>query len=734
MRRTIAGDLIIGLVVVVGLTSLFVASFNYFVAAKKAEATFRQKADEYLRYLQESITIPLWTLDLENVRKICDALYKSESIHGIRVLNYSNEVLFDKNKGHDPHTIRRDGRIFREGMHLGTIRMTLTMKPVHQSNMATLRSNLLTMLAALVMMIGAARYLMGSFLKRPLADLIRRIDRIAEGEYGEADYSPKQREIAAITETVNRMAGKIKDREERLSLEMKDRVKAHEALLESEEKYRALFETSLDAIAITRESGEFIDVNQSFVKLFGYDKEELIRVGVENLWIHRSARSAWLKVMTREGAVMDYAIRGRRKDGRELDCILTSTARRVKTGEIHFQTICRDITLRKQTEDELRRLRTFLSNIIDSMPSVLIGVNRNRQVTHWNAEAEKKTGVPEEVAIGRLLVDVYPQMQSEMENVGRAIQECAIQAKAKIRSFAEDGEERFSDITVYPLVADGVEGAVIRIDDVTDRVRIEERMIQSEKMASVGGLAAGMAHEINNPLAGILQSAAVIERYMSPGNAGSQKAANESGATFDAVMKFMERRGVSRMLNNIRDSAERAARIVENMLSFSRKSGPYRGEHDLADLLDKTIALAENDYDLKKHFDFRNIRIIREYASGLPRIRCEGSKLQQVFLNILKNGAQAMAENRAGEACFVLRILPDDDMIRIEIEDNGPGMAEQVRRRVFEPFFTTKGVQRGTGLGLSISYFIITEQHGGSIAVESSPGQGARFIIRLPVA
>ena len=145
--------------------------------------------------------------------------------------------------------------------------------------------------------------------------------------------------------------------------------------------------------------------------------------------------------------------------------------------------------------------------------------------------------------------------------------------------------------------------------------------------------------------------------------------------------------------------------------------------------------MASNNYDLVKKYDFREIVIDRQYESGLPNVNCEETKIQQVILNLLKNGAQAMAgyNNKKKRPKFIIRFLQDRDVIRIEIEDNGPGMNEVTRKRVFEPFFSTKDVGVGTGLGLSISYFIITENHGGSMAVESGPGKGTKFIIRIPI-
>ena len=257
-------------------------------------------------------------------------------------------------------------------------------------------------------------------------------------------------------------------------------------------------------------------------------------------------------------------------------------------------------------------------------------------------------------------------------------------------------------------------------------------MIQSEKMVSIGGLAAGMAHEINNPLAGILQNAQVIRNRISPELAANRSAAAEVGIDLESLRAYLDRRGCLRMMDSIMESGQRAARIVENMLSFSRKSNVERAKVDICALLDRTVELAANDYDLKRQYDFRRIRIVREYEADLPFVPCEESKIQQVFFNLIRNGAQAMAA-RQGDACFVLRARSWGDAVRIEISDNGPGMPEELRKRIFEPFFTTKKVGEGTGLGLSVSYFIVVENHGGQMEVESIPGQGTTFIVILPL-
>ena len=170
------------------------------------------------------------------------------------------------------------------------------------------------------------------------------------------------------------------------------------------------------------------------------------------------------------------------------------------------------------------------------------------------------------------------------------------------------------------------------------------------------------------------------------------------------------------------------------MLAFSRSTTTEFQPAQIEEILDTAVRLAANDYDLKKKYDFKHVEIVRELDPELDTVICDPMEIEQVLLNLVKNAAQAMAmDGSPPPHRIILRTRKEGDYARIEVEDNGPGMDETTRRRVFEPFFTTKAVGAGTGLGLSVSYFIVTEQHKGTIDVNSTPGQGACFIVRLPL-
>ncbi len=393
----------------------------------------------------------------------------------------------------------------------------------------------------------------------------------------------------------------------------------------------------------------------------------------------------------------------------------------------------RDITEKHQALEEMKRLRNLLKNIIDSMPSMLIGVDPQGCVTQWNLCAENLTGLTPEKAQGRMLKDVLPQLQQATQQITESIR--TRQARENDRISVKIGDKtKFMDMTIYPLIANGIEGAVVRLDDLTERIRIEEMMVQSEKMLSVGGLAAGMAHEINNPLAGMLQNLQVIRNRIAGKSPKDALAAQACGISLENLHSYHEMRDIFTMIESVLDAGQRAARIVNNMLSFARKGDSSVSSHNIAKLLDTTVELAANDYDLKKKVDFKDIKIERVYAQ-VPEVPCEASKIQQVFLNILRNGAQAMWENpdQKEPPKFTLRIRNAENMVCIEIEDNGPGMPKEIRKRIFEPFFTTKSVGTGTGLGLSVSYFIVTENHKGRMHVDAEPGKGSKFTLCLPV-
>jgi PAS domain S-box-containing protein len=395
-----------------------------------------------------------------------------------------------------------------------------------------------------------------------------------------------------------------------------------------------------------------------------------------------------------------------------------------------------EIAKHEITEELLRETQDYLNSIINSMPSVLIGITRQGVVTHWNAAASRATDIESTEALGRHLFDVYPDLPVTTTMIEETIDNGVPQISENIQH-GEGSHSQHSDLTIYPLLSSEVTGAVIRLDDVTMRVRMENMMIQNEKMMSLGELAAGMAHEINNPLSAILHGIQNIYRRTSTELEPNHHTAQELGIEVAKVRAYLEARDIFKFLDGIREAGDRSARIVTNMLEFSRSNTRNHKLTDIANLLEHSLELAANSFELTTPDGSEQLQVVREFEQGLPPVLCSATEMQQVILNLLRNACQAFRDEEYGaplNPSITLRTRRQGESIRIEVEDNGPGMAESVRRHIFEPFFTTKDVGKGTGLGLSVTYFIVTEHHDGTIEVESNPGKGTVFIITLPLA
>ena len=587
--------------------------------------------------------------------------------------------------------------------------------------------------------------LLGAFVTRPISALTEYAERVSAGERHAEVGGEFHAEAARLKSSILRMVADLEEALRQAEARQAEARKEAEKSRQLTEKLDAVF-TSMQELAVRHElafdgDGNAIDYrivecNRAFERAVGMGRDAICgRLASEFYGTTPPPHLDEYARVALGGGAASFETRGAPRADRHY---IVSAA---SPGPNEFVTIATDITERKLAEEALRHVRQYLSNVIDSMPSILVGVDEDGKVTQWNVQAQRATGLAAKDAEGMPLEQAFPRLAEEMARVRQAMGTRETQTRAR-KARQEAGETRFEDVTVYPLVANGAKGAVIRVDDVTEHVRIEEMMLQSEKMLSVGGLAAGMAHEINNPLGGMVQTASVMgSRLSNAALPANRRAAEEAGTTMEAIEAFMRARGIFRMLDNIRTSGGRAAEIVSNMLHFARKDDAERQEHDLAELMDRCVDLAGSDYDLKKKYDFRQVEIAREYEEGVPPAPCLPGKIQQVLLNVLRNAAEAMQEEKAAgkgggkKPRIALRLAHEKaaKRARIEIEDNGPGMDEATRKRVFEPFFTTKPTDRGTGLGLSVSYFIVTENHGGEMWAEAEKGRGTKMVIRLPL-
>ncbi len=571
------------------------------------------------------------------------------------------------------------------------------------------------------------RTLFEKHIQTPIAQINERLKRFQQGDH----YSPM--ELGRVDEW-----GEIEAGFNEMVAELHQGAIALE---KSEQHYRNIYNNISEGIYSSTMSGRFVNLNPAAVEILGCDSVADCLAHYadfeKELYADPQDRRQMLEQLQIDGKLSGYEVQMRRKDGEVFWASLTIYLVFDEHGKaVGIEGMLADITVHKLAQESLQQLQAYLQNIIDSMPSVLIGVNTDLKVTLWNKQAERESiitateadGLPMESVCRLFNASVYLPKLAETLLTGRPTRLLKVESLKK----GKDGRRRFFDILIYPLSLNREAGAVIHMDDVTERIDLEEMMVRSEKMQSIGGLASGLAHEINNPLAVILQNIQVLTRRLSPELETNRKVADDLGITIEAISEYMRLRGCEKMLHSVLHAGQRVAKIVANIQSFSR-----RGQSDfipcsISELLEKTVALAANDYDMRHQFDFKGIQIIRDYQT-VPKVRCERSQIQQVILSLLKNAAQAVCENVDNPQITVRLFSLDKKSIVLEVEDNGIGMTADVADKIFDPFYTRREVGQGTGLGLSTAYFIVVHSHHGELSVSSVLNRGSCFRMVLPV-
>lgn len=521
-----------------------------------------------------------------------------------------------------------------------------------------------------------------------------------------------------------------------------DRKKALEYLQITEERFTSIIQSSSDMIFIVDKDNSISYESPSAAKILGYPAGffigkspfSLIHPDDLNIVIHE------MDLVSRtlnDGLPTEFRLKKADNTWVCLEAIASNLLNNPSVNGIVIT--ARDISERKKSEEAIRLSEEKFRNIFETMSVGYFRTSINGNLLDLNPACLRIFGYDSfedaKASLNDNSKNVYAD-QDEWMRIRSIIPDKTIPSVYTVRFIKKDGSEFFGNLSLrYLNSSDGtplhVEGL---IEDISERIKTQEILIQSEKMITVAGLAAGMAHEINNPLGIIMQNAENATNRIFSDIPGNINAAVVAGTDITAVRKYAELRRIKNYLQEIHDAGTRAAKIVNNMLQFSRRTESKFSYMNINDILDKAIDLAMNDYDLKKKYDFRKISITKQYGI-LPEIQCQETQIEQVFLNIFKNAAQAMGrkEYTGGEMPSLnISTTSIDDNTCIEISDNGPGMDEGTRKKIFEPFYTTKEPGSGTGLGLSVSFYIIVTGHGGTIKAESTPGKGSAFVITLP--
>jgi PAS domain S-box-containing protein len=505
--------------------------------------------------------------------------------------------------------------------------------------------------------------------------------------HSEAEYDPRTRSVLGVISDITH------------------RHQAEEEIRRSEEKYRLLFNSISDAIYFHEVGddgrGRFVEVNDGACKLMGYTREEFLQLSPKVLDDPNELTDAEVvqQKLHHDGHVVFERIHVT-KDGRRIPVEISSQTV-TQDGRTLYLSVVRDITERKTMESRLLQAAEQWRATFDAITTPVSIQDKNYRILRVNqafAQAMKMT--PGEL-IGKTCYEVS-HGTSEPVNIcpHRKTMETGQAIEVEIHN-AERGT--YSLVSTYPMFdPDGDIIASVHItQDVTERRRMQEQLMVTNRLASVGELAAGVAHEINNPLTGILGFSELLLESALPDN----------------IRKDVE---------IIHSEARRSAEIIKNLLVFARRHNPAKELLNVNEIIQRVLALRA--YDTK----LNNIDVIPHLDPDLPEITADAFQLQQVFLNIVINAEFFMLKaHQRGTLTITTGYDKKNDRVRIVITDDGPGIAPENLDRLFDPFFTTKEVDQGTGLGLSISHGVI-KQHGGAIRAENQSGGGAAFIIELP--
>lgn len=518
---------------------------------------------------------------------------------------------------------------------------------------------------------------------------------------------------------------------------IKGRLRAETALLDSEARYRRLVDNAMDAIFLSDRSGQIVDANTQACRQLGYTHAELTAMHVCDVDASATPESYSSLVSSLSGT-SSAVISGmhRRKDGFSFPVEIRVAAFK-ESEQIFLLGIARDITERIKAEERLRQSEAKFVHLFQSSPDAIFLLHLGSELIKEVNEASVRVfGHAKDELLGRTTKDIGIFInQHDREIVLGELRKGRGIKNLEVGMLRKDGKMLSCLLSSEVLNIEGEAYSLNVYHDVTEQKKIQEMMIQNEKMISVGGIAAGIAHEINNPLGIVLQASQNLSIRTRPDFPKNMEVARNIGLDLELLDRYMKERKLHVFIEDIREAGKRAAFIVRNMLDFSRRSETVRSLCSMRDIAAKALSLACSDYDLKKNFDFKKIQVEIIEDTAIPPVFCSETQIEQVFLNLLRNSAQAIsgAAEPVQNPRISLRIYTADDWVRIEVDDNGPGIPQEIQRRIFEPFFTTKKPGEGTGLGLSVSYFIITRGHGGSIYASTNEEGGTRFTIELPV-
>lgn len=451
-----------------------------------------------------------------------------------------------------------------------------------------------------------------------------------------------------------------------------------------------------------------------FVLLFKYENGRTNWQYVAN-WM-----SSFLILMLSVTAVFLYLSR-KEKDraNQELEAVKVGLEVRVKertaTLDESNRLLKQEIEKHIETARQLNQSERYIQSILKFMPSMLVGLNAKGEITQWNEKAEKYTGVSAQNALGKYLWDAYPIITIKPELVEKAL------AQKNMVTLRQSQRGMFHfDITIYPLHDTEQQGVVLLIDDVTHQVKSENKLIQKDRLSSMGELASSLAHDMSIPLQGMLSDVKQIEAKVS---LLSNKVENLEDTSI-----FSEIAAINHELSDAHAQGKVAMAMVGHLLDFAASGRVKKRAADVAEIMEHSLELARDILPLPQGMSFDQITIKKDFEPNISKLHCFTLEIQQVFFSLLRHCFHALAQAK-DEPCVTIKILECYDAIWVKISHNGAGLTIQEQQSIFEPYFSSEPLdsENDADKRLSFSHFIVTEQHKGQMAVTSDPRIGTTF-------
>jgi PAS domain S-box-containing protein len=474
---------------------------------------------------------------------------------------------------------------------------------------------------------------------------------------------------------------------------------------EKELRFTELFETLQEGVYFSTPDGKLLDANPALVSVLGYhNKEELLSLDPAALNFESGQQPVLGRAPDDRGGVRTREIRVRRKDGTAATFLDSSRAVWDTAGNvIRYQGTLVDISEKRKMERQLLQQEEFRRRLLESFPDLILVVDLEERYTFVSSRVHDLLGYePED-----LLSKKISETTDHSSELGILYRDVAVKKKtfgsAEYGARHRDGSWRTMRASASQFFdADGkLSGVIISVRDITTEKKFEQQIVQSERLAAMGAMIGGVAHELNNPLTSILGVSELLQ----------------DSITTDAARK---------QIAMLQQQARRAADIVHNLTYFSRPPAPGKSRVNLAEVVERTLNL--HAYSLRKN----NITVDFLRETGLPYVEGDPHQLMQVFLNLILNAEQAIREVR-DRGTLRIRLSSNAETVSASFQDDGPGIPPEILPSIFDPFYTTKRPGRGTGLGLSICKSVVKE-HNGTVEAANGPGGGAVFTVTLRAA